>query len=467
MDYAFTKLKSCKAVQIIIKALQSKFFPFVAMAVSLLCYYLSLDIVTILYLAITTTLIVLLLDDLSPMISNVLFFNVFISWDNSPATGRGHSDYYLRPEILIPIIIVAVILGIALIYRFILTCVQKRFKFTPVFFGFVVFCVSLLLNGVTNKDYVVYNLVFAAMLTLALLGIFALVKDNVKVNKDSLERVALGFIAFGILLVVELAVIYATNDVFAGGSIDRYKINFGWGVYTRYGALLTMCIPATFYLAHYKKYGFVYTALSFIFLVAVIFSCCRQAMVTTVIIYPVCALILIIKGQNRIANACVLAAAAICGIVVAGLFQNEVFDFFKTIYANVITNGELNGSGRMELWRNAIADFKAFPVFGRGFYKLAEGEKLTSFTFPHMYHNTVLEMMGSCGIIGLLAYTAYSALTTVSYCKKITIPRTFIALTVLTVLINSLLDNHIFNIVHTMAYSFMIALLVKSEKEEF
>lgn len=467
MNDSFTKLKNCKAVELIKTALLSKYFPFVTMAVVILCYYLGLDIITVCYLGITGTLIMLLLDDVSPIITNMLFLNVFISWKNSPASGRGESDYYMRLEILIPIIIIATLLAASFVYRLILTCVRKKFKLSALFFGFCAFSAVLLFNGAGSKNYTYFNLLYAVILALCFIGVFSVLKDNVAANKASYERIAYAFVAFGILLVIELAVLYATSKMlFSGGKIDRNHIVFGWGVYTSYGALLSMCIPATFYLAYAKKYGFIFTTLSVVMLVAVIFSCSRQAMVCMAVIYPVCSLILLIKGNYKIANLCIFAAALIGGIIVTGLFQDKVIDFFKTIYSNIIVDGELYGSGRMQLWRQAIKDFKSYPVFGKGFYKPDINGEFKFTLVPYgMYHNTVLEMMGSCGIVGLLAYAVHRVQSVICYCKNITVERTFIALIIAALLVNSLLDKHLFNVIPSIAYSFLLAVLLKGQNK--
>lgn len=467
MNTSFTKPKNSKAAEIVRQVLLSKFFPFVTMAVVILCYYLSLDIVTICYLGIAGILILLFLDDVSPIVTVMLFMNVIISWKNSPASGRGESDYFFRPEILAPLIIIVTLLIASLVYRLVITCVRKKFKLDPVFFGLCVFSVALLLNGAGNKNYTFFNLLYAVILALLFLGLFAVLKDNVTADRCSYERICYSFVAFGLLLIIELAVLYATKDaIFAGGTIDRNQIVFGWGVYTTYGALLTMCIPAAFYLAYAKKFGFVYTLISVIMLVALIFSCCRQAMVCAAVIYPVCTVMLLVKGNDKIANLCIFAASLIGVIVVTGLFQDKVIDFFKTIYSNIVVNGELYGSGRMELWRQAISDFKSFPVFGRGFYNIKPDTDFSYTPIPmDMAHNTILEMMSACGIIGLLGYALHRVQTFICFFKNPTTERSFIALIVASLLINSLLDNHILNIIPTMVYSLLIAVLVKGQSK--
>lgn len=467
MNISLTKIKNSTAVKYIKAALLSKYFPFVTAAVVLACYYLSLDLVAILYIGVTGTLITLLSDDITPLITDLLFVRVTLSWKHSPDGSKGNSDYFSRPEILTPIIIITVIFLSALIYRLVIACIRKKFRFSPTFFTLCGLCAALLLNGAFSKYYNALSFMYGAVLTVLFLGLFAVFKDNITANKKTFEHIAYGFTAFSVLLLVELAVLYIAKDnLFIRIKDDRNLISFGWGPYTSYGVQLAMCIPAVFYLATKKKYGVVYTAYSVFLFLGVILCCSRQAMISAAIIYPVCALILIIKGGCKIANLCIIAAALIAGIVTVGILQDKIFDFFRTIFSNVFQNGELNGSGRMLLWRQAIDDFRQCPIFGVGFYKgktggLHLGSRLT----PVMYHNTVLQMLGACGIAGLAAYTAHRVQTAVCYFKNVTVERTAVALIIAVLLINSLMDIHLFNIFPTAVYSLLLAVLDKSERK--
>lgn len=84
MSVTFEKIKNSKAVNILKSILSSKYFPFAGAAVMVLCYYLSWDIVAIYYIGITGALTLLLLDDVTPVISNFLFICVFSSLKNTP-----------------------------------------------------------------------------------------------------------------------------------------------------------------------------------------------------------------------------------------------------------------------------------------------------------------------------------------------------------------------------------------------
>lgn len=461
------KIKDSAAVGYIKDFLSSDYFPFITAALSLICYYLGLDVLMIVYIGITGALIFLLLDDVSPVFTVFLFMGIIISMKNSPSSSRGGSDYYYRPVNLTFIIFAVTVFVAAIVYRLVNTCVTKKFKLTPVFFGLCAFSVALLLNGANQKDYDIKNLMFSGMMAAFFLVIFAAVKDNLRLNKRTYEKIAMSFIAFGLALIVELLVIYMTVDgVIENGHIVRKNIIWGWGVYTLYGFYTAFCIPAALYLAGVKKYGFIYNIISVLLLAACFFSCCRQAIIFGTVIYVACLIMLFVKGGNRKSNAVTTAAAFLVLAVFFAVKYKWIIDEIDRLFSNFIVNGELNGSGRMELFRNAIANFKNSPIFGVGFYVNLANDPKKGFQFiPSMYHNTILQMMGACGIVGLTAYCVHRVQTVISYFKNITVERTFIAFTILVILLTSLVDHHIFNIFPTMVYSCLIAVLVKSESK--
>ena len=147
MNQTILKIKNSKAFEIIRKALSSKYFPFVTAAVTLLSYYLGLDVVLFYYIAIAGILMLITLDDITPIISLFLFMSVSISLINTPSPTMGNSDYYHRPEIYIQIFIIVGLFIAAAVYRLIKTVLEKRFKLSPLFYGLCAFAAALFING--------------------------------------------------------------------------------------------------------------------------------------------------------------------------------------------------------------------------------------------------------------------------------------------------------------------------------
>lgn len=465
MNVFINKIKHCKVSDIIKNVISSKFFPFATATVFLACYYLGWDIVAIYYLGIVTVLILLLLDDITPLISQLLFFNFFVSLKNVQAGSMDGYDYYSQTAILVQMIIIAVLAIAALAYRLILCCIKKKFRITPVFAGLCALAAAFLLNGIGSEYSTPKNLLFGFVMSALILGIYSAIKDNIVTDKNFFEKIAYGFIALSVLLIVELAVAYITYDnLFADGVINRGALFFGWGGYNHYGLWIVMCLPSALYLAGKNKYGYLFTAYSLLIFAASLLCCSRQAMLVALVIYPTCLIILFVKGNHRIPNLCIAAVAVAAGIVLVCIFREKFVSAIKTIFENVFVNGELNGSGRWRIWKEAIKYFREYPVFGSGFY-VGYSYGMNAVFLPSTCHNTVLEIMAACGIFGLAAYLLHRVQTVISFFKNVTTERTMIALTISALLLMSLLDMHIFNVFPTVIYACLLAALVKSEKK--
>lgn len=460
------KIKNSAAYRTFKDIISSKFFPFFTCALFLLFYYAGLDIVAIYYIGILAVLILLTLDDVTPIIHVFLFMNVMISSKNSPSVTTGGSEYFFRTHIVVQIIIIIALVVCAFLFRLFLTVRRKEFKPTPVFYGLCALAAAFLLNGVLSENYNPMNLVYGIFMAFFFLVVFALMKDNVRTDNDAFERIAFAFLALSVLLLVELAVAYInTDNLFNEHGIDRYKLMFGWGVYNTMGMLIVISIPPVMYLA--GKYGYGYFFVYAIVLTAAAFlSTSRQAMIGAVAVFPICFILLLIKGRHRIVNLCIAGVALLALGIIVGVFWDKVFGFFKRIFDNVIVDGNLNGSGRWGLWQTGWKEFLSAPLFGTGFYAdlPPDLDTIGLDIIPLMYHNTVIQLIAACGIFGLAAYILHRVQTVISFFRYVTPERTFIALTLFGLLVMNLFDNHIFYILPTLVYSSLIAVLVKSER---
>ena len=68
----------------------------------------------------------------------------------------------------------------------------------------------------------------------------------------------------------------------------------------------------------------------------------------------------------------------------------------------------MNDSGRFELYREALACFFEYPIFGVGLGYIGKRAIGAFNTLGiYMFHNTVLQYVASLGIVGLTAYAYY------------------------------------------------------------
>jgi hypothetical protein len=179
ISQSFKKLKEGKVLSAVAKVLSSKFFPFITAIVSLLSYYFGLDIINIYYLAICGILVLVLLDDASPIITLFIFMDVMISDQNTPQNrtteaAANHSDYYFQTAILAQIIVLIAIYALVVFIKIGVCVKRKQFKLTPVFFGLCAFAVTLLANSIFSENYTIMNTVYGLFLAFFFLGIFTL-----------------------------------------------------------------------------------------------------------------------------------------------------------------------------------------------------------------------------------------------------------------------------------------------------
>ena len=469
MKEILQKSRENKFIKLLINLLSSKFFPFILIPISLLCYYLSLDMVMIYIIGIFGSLIFILLEDVSPSVAVFSFMALLVSEKNSPLVfAETATNYYFRTANLVQIIIVITVFSSSLIYRAVLNIIGKKFSVSPIFLCLCAFAAVLMLNGVFSKDYNPKNLLYGLIMALCFSGIFTAVKDNIFKNQDSFVKIAYGFFALGIVLIIELAVKYITaENLIINGNINREMLTFGWGIWNTMGMYLVLCLPFIVYLAGKEKTGYIFASFSVVVFIAVFMSCSRQSIIGAILVYPISLLLLFIKGKNRLLNSVVMSVVLDALVIFLLCFKDNLFKYFIELFKQIVVNGELSGSGRKMIWEEALEHFKSAPILGAGFYVKMSAAHFSGLGFiPTMAHNTIMQILSSCGIIGLIVYLSHRVLTGVSYFKNITVERSYLFLGIVGFLIICLFDNHIFNIFPTIIYSCLIGALSASEKKK-
>ena len=405
--------------------------------------------------------------DVTPIFSVFLLMSVMVSTQHSPSIhGQFQSDYFTRPAVLAQMIIAIMLLVGTIVMRIVESIIYHRFKLNPIFFGFFAFVAALIFNGIFSEYHTVMDVVYALFLAVVFLGIFCFANGNIQVSGETFERIAFSFIALLAVLIIELGVAYLTYDgLVVGGEINRYSLYFGWGMYNTMGMMLTMCIPACFYLAAKYKHGWAFTLCGIANLGAAYLCMSRQAILMGTIMFVACAVWLLIRtrGKARIINALIMFYLAIIGLIVLVIMYDKLASMFSDLMDAIDT-----GSARTVIWQEAINKFLSYPVFGAGFYSRTRwvwGQSGFADIMPRMYHNTIIQVLECSGLVGFAAYAYHRVQTVLSFFKNVTNDRFFIAITIVALLLVSLLDNHIFYIFPTIIYSMLVGVLALSEKK--
>ncbi len=467
-----SKIKFSNFVNVLRELLEWRYFPFITAVVTLSCYYIGWDLVTIYFICLTVGAMLLLLKDLTPVIPQFLFMNVMISMQNSPLNFGEivGSDFYTRIENLVIIGIAVCFLAGTMIYRIVALGKAKTFRPNLIFWSLCVLSASFIFNGVGSADYTVKNLLYGLLLSFLFLVVYVIVSSQVELTEENYVKIGVGFLAFSSLLFIELALKYAVDyeKIYASGTLDKQQIIMGWGVWNNCGTFFSICVAPVMLMASKSKRGYLYLIYAAVLVACAFFTGSRQAMLGSSFAFGICSVALMVKSRTRLVNAIILAVMAVAGIILVIVYREKVLAFIDKIMQNVFNDdGSYSGGGRMRLIKLAIEYFKANPVFGSGFFSPFESFELTGITntlFPTFAHNTFAEILGTCGLFGIISYLGYRVITVIGFFRKPTQNKFYIAACILTLLLICMLDNYIFYLLPTLIYSTLIPFATGKQK---
>ncbi len=389
----------------------------------------------------------------------------FVTVEHTPGAPT-HSSFYGTAPIL-PILIVA--FG-AILVGFIVFAIRNRaranaFPKKGVFLSLVILCAALCLNGIFNSAYTVQNLAFAASFPLALLCTFLLFSLFVDFKNGATDHFMFCLVLAGMLIVLQFLYVFACTDVIRfdeNGDILKWSIVLGWAVHNSFAGLLSMLIPACFYFAATHRFGWLFYGLGLIELLVVVASQSRAATLVGAAIVLLCMVTVCFFGKNKRVNRFItlgLAAVGILGVIF-------LWDKISGIFANFLANG-FDDNGRYEIWKTGIDQFLAHPIFGAGFYDSGiTAEEILEWNlqvYPNLYHNTVIQMLGAAGIVGLGAYLWHRFCTVRLILVRPNLAKTMLAFGVLALLLFGMLDVLFFITYPLLYYALILVFMERGE----
>ncbi len=437
----------------------------------------SLEIAFYTFVVVYAVYVSIFADDFTPIIPLFILCYVTPSLGNNPGESEDGLFYGASGIYLICIASVAIL---ALLIRLI---VDKELGGLRIFTakrtllpGILILGASYMLSGLGHEQYEEYakrNLLFAFIQFMSVFLLYFILTTAIKWDKFNPEYFAWAGLVMGIVVSLEVGIIYIYRDVIVDGVIMRGRITSGWGIYNNIGAIISMSIPFAFYLASRKKRSSLFLILGCLLLAGVIFSCSRGSIVGGVFAFAVSFIYTFFncksKTEYRLTTLALLVAAGIGAFV----FREKIVDLFNAV-PDIAEGGEgginFNDSGRFNIYKNGFEIFLRNPIFGQTFYPIefdlydhSTVESFSSF-FPPRWHNTIIQMLASCGAVGMLAYLYHRLETVLLYFKKRTHTNTYIAFMILTLIGMSMLDCHFFNVAPVLFYSMALAVMEFAEK---
>ena len=439
-------------------------------ALTVLAFAFSLEVAFYSFVVVYAMYVSIFCDDLKPLMPLFVLCYVTPSLGNNP--GKDDQGLFYGASGIYLICIVSV--GILTILARLITDeeIGRGTIFTKkrsLLLGMLLLGASYLLSGLLSEKYLEYvksNIIFALIQFGSVFLLYFIFTAAIKWDKFDVDYFACFGMVMGLVVAAEVGIIYLTEDVIVNGAIIRGRIYSGWGCYNNIGAIISMSIPFAFHFACKKKVGPVFMLVGCLLLAGVIFSCSRGSIVGGAFAFAVSFIYTFFKAENKIAIRITSIALAVLAGVAAIFFLDDAIALFNDV-PNIsdVTDGSLsfNDSGRFDIYISGLKVYLDNPIFGQTFYPASfpmyDFSTVDSFSafFPPRWHNTVVQLLASCGIVGFSAYLFHRYQTLRLLLRSRGKEIVFIACSVAVLLATSMFDCHLFNVGPALFYSMALA----------
>lgn len=389
-----------------------------------------------------------------------LMMCAFVMSENTkPETG-----YYAHPLKITVLCLVLVILVAAVVFNILYyqkwKKIYKRAYFTV---SFALMYGALIIGGLGSSYFTASGLFMALAIAAATILPYALmVNCGEYEGKKTVEYFCWSLIVAAMVIAVDFFHKFVINDFNLEVAAVKAFLKLGFVGPNTGAAILAMSIPATFYFVYSYKKGYMYLPLIAVELFAIVASYSRASLVVAAPVTIAIAVYLCFKKQ--VGRREYLIAFAVCvaiAIVLAVVLRNWIWEKLTELF-----EGNVTGSGRTGLWEQGFNGWCESPIFGVGLWFL----RLNDAHWYYSFHCTPLTYLYCGGVLGLAGY-GYHRYKTVrlTFSTKPTAERMFVALCVLVMIGNALLDIAMTSATHLLYYAIMLALIecdVKKIKQE-
>ncbi len=328
--------------------------------------------------------------------------------------------------------------------------------------GLLVLGLAYLLSGVGSEEYAKsfpQNLFFALLQFVSVFALYFLLSFSVKWELCDRRYWFYVVLLMGGVICVELLWAYYGHGVFHGATLNKADLYVGWGISNNIGVLLAFALPAAFYLVRRGEHPLLYNAVAILFFAFSVLSMSRAAILGAGALWVACAALVILRGESKRARRITLVVGVLC------LGGGAVAVILLGVLSRVFADG-LGSWSRVQLYRFGWRVFGENPLTGTGFFGLNEygkyyyiWEKLEAFSagFPDRWHSTVIQLLASCGLVGICAYAFHRYQSVKMLLCGRNMERLWIGASVAVLLGLSLIDCHFFNVGPTLIYSATLA----------
>ena len=439
---------------------------------SLVSFMFSLELFFYSIVIVYALCVISLGKDLAPLIPLFPLCYIAVSTNNNPGISDQGIFYGVSGNLILclaAIVIVALIMRISfdkkIGWKLFFT---KRRVLLP---GLLLLSVAYFISGIGSAhyfDYVKSNVVFAFLQAMSILLLYFVFSATVRWDEFNVDYFAWAGLASGLVVVFELIWVYISENVVVDGVIDRMSIVAGWGTYNNMGAIIASAVPFAFYFVCKKRNSALYLLLALFLMIGILFSCSRSSIFFAFVAFIISYIYSLFKAKNKKGIYWVSAFIAVLAVLAVVKFSDKMLEIFATVpFVFDVVDGDVifNDSGRLDIYIKGWNEFLKNPIFGQTFYSansdvfdFSEVAEFSAF-FPSRWHNTIIQLLASCGVVGLLAYCYHRYQTIRLFVKKRTTVNVYIGIYIVTLLGMSLLDCHFFNVGPVLFYSIALAVM--------
>ena len=404
-------------------------------------------------------LALLVCDTARPLIPFAITLVYQVTREHTPGF-PGFSDYYFTEWRLAVLVILCLLLFAALL------CFAARRRIfsglslgTPLLLPLLALSLGFVFGGAFSEGWDGRNLVFGVtqMACYGILFIFLYQGLRGERASELLDYLTFSSAATAALLLGEMLGLYLGEGCpIVDGVIVKEMINFGWGVMNTMGLCLSVLIPMCFLGYRRSRHPIPYIVLGVLCYVGVLLTLSRNGIIAGGLALVASLVLSAASGEKkrRIGALAVLIVGAVSVLALAVVFREKIALLFKDIF-----DRGLSDNGRFDLWRQGIGNFLSSPIFGVGFFRSYGIEWITAEFLPDMPHQTFITLLAATGVFGTAAYIYYRVETLRLLFKRVSTERLFLALSILVLLLESLVDNFIFYYLPILHYTATLAVV--------
>ncbi len=459
MKEKFDKIVNSKFGRVADKLCNSVWYIVAYGVVCILAHTLDIPVVGAVLLAVLLVPALLFCKNSFVLMPFLMMCAFVMSENTKPETGHFNIPLNISVLCIVLVVLVAALLFNILYYKK-WKQIYKRAYFT---ISLALMYGALIIGGLGSSFMTVSGFTMSLAIAVSTILPYALmVNCGEYEGRKTVEYFGWALIVAAMVIAVDYLQKFIINDFNLQIWVVKDYLKLGFVGPNTGAAIVTMAIPITFYFVYKYKHGYLFLLLVALELFVIVATYSRASLVVAVPGTVIVSIALCFKKKTgKLGYLIMFALAVVAAIALAVVLRHWIMDKITALFS-----GNVTGSGRTNLWKSGFNAWCKTPIFGIGLWFL----RLNDAHWYYSFHCTPLTYLFCGGLLGLAAYIYHRYKTVrLTFGTKLTAERVFVALTILAMLCNALLDIAMTSATHLLYYAIMLALIecdVKQQKPD-